>query len=339
MTPLTRRQLVPKLAAIAALPSLVPLTWAADTPEFRLRFAHNTPTDHPLHIYWAKAADKIKEQTNGRVSIEIFPNNQLGGDTEMLSQLRSGAIQMQGLSTTILSNLVPATALPGTGFAWKNYDSLFAGLDGDLGSYMRAAILKSGLVPMERMYDNGFRQLTTTAKPIQNAGDLKGMKIRVPVTPMLLSVFKSLDAAPTPLNWGETYMALQTKVVDGQENPISTLYITKMYEVQKHCALTSHVWDGMWVLASGKAWNALPDDVKGIVARNFNEQALLQRPYVRKLNETQLTELEAKGMVFNKPDIASFQDMLRKSGFYVDWKQKFGPEAWALLEKYTGQLA
>lgn len=80
-------------------------------------------------------------------------------------------------------------------------------------------------------------------------------------------------------------------------------------------------------------------NVKGIVARSFNEQAILQRPYVRRLNETQLTELEGKGMVFSKPEISSFQQMLRKSGFYVEWKKKFGPEAWALLEKYAGQLA
>jgi tripartite ATP-independent transporter DctP family solute receptor len=338
MHSLSRRKFLPMVGALSALPMITPLTWAADTPEFRMRFAHNAPVNHPLHVYWSKACDKIKEESAGRIVLDVFPNNQLGGDTEMLSQLRSGAIQFQGLSTTVLSNLVPLSALPGVGFAWNNYDALWRGMDGELGAHLRTTISKAGLVPMERIYDNGFRQLTTSTRPIVSAQDLKGLKIRVPVTPLLVSLFKYLESAPTPINWSDTYMSLQTKVVDGQENPLTQVVFGKLYEVQKHCALTGHAWDGIWVLAGGRAWNTLPDKLKEIVARNFNEQAMQQRLHVSHLVEAQIKELQSKGMSFSKPDISSFKAQLRNSGFYTNWKQKFGNEAWAMLEKYAGQL-
>ena len=135
---------------------------------------------------------------------------------------------------------------------------------------MRAQIAKSGLVPMERIWDNGFRQITSSTKPIQTADDLKGFKIRVPVSPLWTSMFKALDASPASINFSEVYSALQSKVVDGQENPLAVIATAKLYEVQKYCSMTNHMWDGFWFLANGNAWARLPDDLRGIVARNVN---------------------------------------------------------------------
>jgi tripartite ATP-independent transporter DctP family solute receptor len=209
-------------------------------------------------------------------------------------------------------------------------------MDGDLGAYMRAQIGKTGLVVMEKIWDNGFRQITSSTKPIQTPDDLKNFKIRVPASPLWTSMFKALGAGPTTINWNETYSALQTRVVDGQENPLAIINIGKVYEVQKYCSLTNHMWDGFWFLANRRAWEKLPANIKEVIARNINEAGLAERADVAKLNASLQEDLTAKGMAFNKPEPAPFREALRKAGFYDEWKRKFGDEAWAILNKSAG---
>jgi TRAP-type C4-dicarboxylate transport system substrate-binding protein len=152
-------------------------------------------------------------------------------------------------------------------------------------------------------------------------------------------MFKALDAAPASINFNEVYSALQTKIVDGQENPLAIVSTAKLYEVQKYCSLTNHMWDGFWFLANQRAWEALPDDVRGIVAKNINMAGLKEREDVAELNATLQQSLAAKGLQFNQPNPAPFRDKLRTAGFYGEWRGKYGDEAWGLLEKSTGKLA
>jgi tripartite ATP-independent transporter DctP family solute receptor len=327
------------LAAGTALAAANILPSRARAAEFSYKFANNSPMTHPINIAGQKMAQRIKEESKGRLEIQIFPNNQLGGDTDMLSQLRSGGIELFTLSGLILATLVPAASINGIGFAWKDYDAVWKGMDGELGAYVRGQIAKSGLVAMEKMWDNGYREMTSSTKPINTAADLKGFKIRVPVSPLWTSMFEAFGASPASINFSEVYSALQTKVVEGQENPLSIIDVGKLYEVQKYCSLTNHMWDGFWFLANGDAWKALPKDLQEIAARNINEAALDQRKMIYHLNTTLQSGLQAKGMVFNKPDPASFREQLQKAKFYDTWKKKYGEEAWALLEKYTGKLA
>jgi len=205
--------------------------------------------------------------------------------------------------------------------------------------WKRDAIGKAGIVPMQRIWDNGFRQTTTSTKPVQTPDDFRGMKLRVPVSPLWTSMFKALDASPASINFNEVYSALQTKVVDGQENPLAIISTAKLYEVQKYCSLTNHMWDGFWFLANRRAWEALPDDIRGIVAKHINAAGLKERDDVAKLNATLQQDLAAKGLVFNRPDPAPFRDKLRAAGFYTEWKGKYGDEAWSLLERSVGKLA
>jgi tripartite ATP-independent transporter DctP family solute receptor len=256
----------------------------------------------------------------------------------MLSQVRSGAIEFFTLSGLILATLVPVASINGIGFAFKDYSQVWPAMDGELGTFVRGQAEKSGLVAMEKMWDNGYRQITSSTKPIKTPDDLKGFKIRVPVSPLWTSMFKAFGAAPASINFSEVYSALQTKVVEGQENPLSLIKIAKLYEVQKYCSLTNHMWDGFWMLANKRAWDALPKDLREIVAKNWNEAALKQREDIAKLNDSLQGELEKSGMVFNKPDQQAFRDTLKKAGFYKEWQEKYGADAWKLLEKYTGAL-
>ena len=292
-----------------------------------------------MFVRLQQAVQRIREESGGRVDIQIFPNNQLGGDTDMLSQLRTGVIQLFNLSGLILATVVPVASINGIGFGLKDYDQVWTAMDGALGGYVRGAIEKSGLFAFEKMWDNGYRQITSSTHPINTPEDLKGFKIRVPVSPLWTSMFNAFGASPASINFSEVYAALQTKIVEGQENPLSLIEFNKFYEVQKYVSLTNHMWDGFWSLANGRAWASLPKDLQEIVARNIDNAAIEERQDIRKLNDSLRGQLTQQGMVFNETDPVKFRDTLRRAGFYAEWKEKFGPEAWAVFEKQVGALS
>lgn len=338
-TAVDRRALLAGSAAGIVLAPAVLRISKAHGAEFALKYANNSPVTHPLSIHTKAALEAIGKETGGKVDIQMFPNNQLGSDTDMLSQLRSGALEFFTLSPLILSTLAAKVSINGIGFAWSGYDKVWPAMDGELGAWVRSEIAKVGLVAMERMWDNGFRQVTSSTRPIMTPDDLKGFKIRVPPSPLWTSMFKAFDAAPVSINFSETYSALQTKVAEGQENPLAIINAAKLYEVQKYLAKTNHMWDGFWFLANGKMWNGLPKEVQTVIAKHLNEKALTQREEIFKLNTSLEAELTQKGLAFNGVDNAKFRDKLVSAGFYKEWQDKYGAEPWALLEKYAGKIS
>jgi TRAP-type transport system periplasmic protein len=326
------------LLAGAALPLFAINTRPARAAEFSLKLANNSPVTHPQTIRQQQAIDRIKAATNGQVEIQLFPNNQLGSDTDMLSQLRSGALDFFTLSGLILATLVPAASINGIGFAFKDYDTVWKAMDGKLGAHVRSEIDKRGLIAMDRMWDNGFRQITSSSHPIKGPADLKGFKIRVPVSPLWTSMFQALGASPISINFSEVYSALQTRIAEGQENPLTLIQIAKLYEVQKYVSMTSHMWDGFWMLANKSSFSALPADTQTIVARELNTSALDERADIAKLNGSVADDLKSKGLEFVEVDKPAFRDALKTAGFYAEWKKKYGDEAWAILESEVGAL-
>lgn len=321
--------------AALALPALVR---SARSAEFNYKLGFNTPTNHPVTVQAAAMAERIRVQTDGRVDIRVFPNSQLGGDTDMLSQTRSGALEMRLIPGLVLSVLVPASSIDGIGFAFPDAAAVWRAMDGDLGARVRGQIAKAGLVVMDRTWDNGFRQVTTTTKPIITADDLEGLNVRVAVGPLRTSMFKAFGSSPTSIDSAETCAALQTRIVEAEENPPVVIDTTRLYEVQKYCSMTNHMWAGYRLLFSRTAWRSLPDDLKTVVASNADQAARDERADVARMNVGSRATLEGKGMIFNVPDRASFQAALRDAGFYEQWRASHGEEAWALLEKASGSL-
>jgi tripartite ATP-independent transporter DctP family solute receptor len=337
MTRFTRRTVVSGAAATFAGFGL-PLRHAR-AAEFSFKVATDQPDAHPLNIHLRRAAELVARDTNGRMELKIFSNNVLGGQSDVFTQLRQGAVEVFLLSgVNVLSQLIPGTALHGLGFIFKDYDQVWAAMDGEVGAHLRGLIEKGGIVVLDKVWDNGFRQITSSVKPITQPSDLRGMKIRVPISALWTSLFQSLGAAPTSLNFAEVYSALQTKVVDGQENPPAIIDAAKLYEVQKYCSVTNHMWDGWWFLINRRVWGTVPADIKDVVAKHMNTQVMEQRKDVARVNGSLREELSKRGLVFNDVDTAPFKEELRKAGFYTEWRKRFGEDAIAKLEKVTGPL-
>jgi tripartite ATP-independent transporter DctP family solute receptor len=334
---ITRRGLLG--AASAALASGTLSKPASAAAEFEFKLGVNTPDNHPLTLRLTEAAKAIGVQSSGRLNVTVFPNSQLGGDPEMLSQLRAGGIELLAAPSLTLSILVPLSGLPSIGFAFQSYDQVWAAMDGGVGDVVRDAIGKAGIVPMKKVWDNGFRQITSSSsRQLNSVEDLKGFKIRVPVTALLTSLFSGLGALPSSISVSELYSSLQTHIVEGQENPLAQISTNKFYEVQKYCALSNHCWSGYWIVANRRALASLPADLLEIVNSNFDATAIKERADLLEMDRAMQADLTSKGMIFNKPDPVQFRAALVKSGFYAQWQKTYGTEAWARLEQYTGPL-
>jgi tripartite ATP-independent transporter DctP family solute receptor len=336
-TKLTRRGLLGAASATWATTVLPKSASASAEIEFKLGV--NTPETHPLTIRLTEAARAIGAQSSGRLNVSVFANSQLGGDPEMLSQVRAGGIDLLAVPSLTLSTLVPMSGLPSIGFAFGSYDQVWAAMDGGVGDIVREAIGKAGITPMKKIWDNGFRQITSSSnKQLNSVDDLKGFKIRVPVTALLTSLFSGLGAQPSSISYNELYSALQTHIVEWQENPLAQVSTGKLYEVQKYCALSNHCWSGYWIVGNRRALSGLPADLLDIVNTNFDAAAVKERADLLEMDRSLRAELTAKGMTFNKPDPVEFRAALVKAGFYTQWQKTYGAEAWAKLEQYTGKL-
>ena len=334
---ITRKQFL--LGAAGAATAAFAIHPARAARKTVIRLGLDLTTDHPTTVNLNAAGKTLTQATNGEVELQVFPNSQLGDDNHMLSNLRSGAIQMMAIGDNILATLVPTAAIDNIGFAFKTPDMAWKALDGQVGELVRADIAKTGLHAMDRIWDEGFREITSSTKPIKTPADLQGFKIRVPPSPISLSLFQSLGASPVTVNASELYTSLQTHIADGQENPLGNIETMKLDQVQKYCSVTNHMWVGYWLLMNGAFWSGLPPEHQKAVADAFNNQAPIQRAANQKLDASLEDTLKKQNMEFFAVDPDAFRDVLTKSGFYKTWQAKFGAPLWSALEGTTGPLA
>ena len=338
---LTRRSVIASLAAIplASVPLVAIRTRKAEAAEFSYKLATGQALSQPINARLEQACARIKEATSGRLEIRFFPASQLGSDTDLLTQVRTGGIEFLNLAGSVISTVAPGVAITNVAFAFRGYDQVWPGIDGSLGDVVRAQIQKAGLIAVSKAADNSFRQITSASMPIRTPEDLAGYRIRVPVSPIFTSAFKALGANPTSIGFNELYTALQTHLVDGQENGLVAIEAGKLYEVQKYLAETSHIWDPFWLLGNRRAVSALPDDIKDIVTREFDRASLEQRADTERLTADLKAELTKQGLTFDPVDKAPFRARLSQAGYYTTWREKFGPEVWTALEAVVGQLS
>lgn len=320
----------------AALAQFGILRSPAKAAAFQYKLGHTLSDRHPTNIRLGQMADAVRKETNGRFELRIYPNNQLGGDTSLLSQVRAGAIQFF-VGTVALSTLIPATEIDAVPFAFTSNEQAFAASDGALGQYIRKEIEAKGLASFPIRWAMGFRQITTSTKSIVKPDDLAGLRLRTPASKIYLDLFSALGASPTPINLSELYTSLQTHVVDGEENPVDVIETTRLFEVQKYLSLSNHIWSANWLTGNADAWKALPPDIQDTFLRNGRKYSLLARQDSITLETSILGDLRRRGLAINPVDMRPFRARLRPQ--YVRWRDHFGPTGWKLLEQYAGPLA
>ncbi|HEY5350148.1 MAG TPA: TRAP transporter substrate-binding protein [Candidatus Lustribacter sp.] len=320
----------------SAFASIAIVRAPAKAAQFNYKMAHGTPTNMAVHVRSAEMWEAVTRETNGAIAVKIFPNNELGSELAQLSQLRSGALQFMIIQGVSLSSVVPGVSMDGIGFAFRNAAQAEGAYDGPLGAYLRKLIIGKGIFALPRVFNFGMREVTSSSHSIRNAADFAGFKIRTPPAPISVDLFKTLGASPTPIVFPELYLALQTKVVDGQETPYSTIDVAKFNEVQKYLSVTNHMATIFWFLGNMDAWNALPKTMQAIILKHADRAAVLERRDTELQSAATADKLRRLGMVFNTADGASMRAQLKP--FYGRWKTEFGATAWNLLEKTSGKL-
>lgn len=311
----------------------------AKAADFDLKYGHDLPVDHPVNVRSVEAFARIKAASKGRVSIKSFPTSQLGGDPAMLQQLRTGATEMLALPGAFLNSVVPLASIENVAYAFPTRESVFRAMDGELGQVIREEILSKGIVVLDKIWENGFREITSSVKPIHNVSDLAGLKIRVSPGKIRFDTFTSLGASPTPIALNELYTSLQTHVVDAEENPLLLIEQQKFYEVQKFVSLSNHIWSGYWTLFNQDAWNKIPKDLQSIIKTEMDRATIAARRDTAFLTLSVADKLKRRGMLINADvDTASFRKKLADSKYYERWRAEFGPKAWAALERYANKL-
>lgn len=322
---------------IAALATINVIPRPARAAQFEYKAGHDTPVDYPETVRARAMWDAVRRETGGRLDVKVFPASQLGSDPAMLEQVRSGAIQFYMTSGTVLGAVVPVAGMTGVPFAFRSPREAWDTFAGPLGAYVRKEVeAKTETIVLPDQWELGFRQITSSTRPVRTVADLQGFKIRIPAVPIGVRFFKTLGASPTVINISETYVALQTHIVDGQENPFAIIETWRFYEVQKYLNLTSHSWDGKWYLANRAAFAALPADIQAIVRRNSAKYAALERADLQRLNNSLPAKLSSQRMEIVHTDVSTFKARLKP--YYAGLKSEFGATAWTLLEDKVGRL-
>jgi TRAP-type transport system periplasmic protein len=307
----------------------------AEAPRFHYRLGLNQPLGTPTQLRTAEMADAINREADGEFRLDTFPEGRLGLDPQMLADMRAGKLEFY-MSGALFGDLAPASALPMMPFAFKDTQAVFAALDGALGDRIRGELSAHGIHAFPRSFQNGFHHLTTSARPIREAADLAGLKIRSPGGAIAADFLRALGAEPGMIPFNRMYDALKSRMFDGQSDPLQVVLALRLYEVQSWLSLTAHWWSGFTLLANGEAWKALPERIRDIIVRHAESAALAQRQDVDRVNAAGAEELAKKGMAVNEADTESFRKKL--GAFYRDWRERAGAETWRLLERYSGEI-
>jgi TRAP-type transport system periplasmic protein len=290
------------LAAAAA--ALMPI--AAHAQVVKLTLGHGAAVGNPRHDAALKFAEVLKAKSGGRIEVQVAPSGQLGDDAAMVTALRTGALDMSANSQGAVANAVPDYAAFGMPFLFINAAQAFKVLDGPLGKELSDKSAEKGLIVLG-YWDNGIRHMTNSKRPITKVEDMKGLKMRTPPDTVLVDIMQSLGAEAQQIKFAELYVALQQGVVDGQENPLMNIHASKLYEVQKHLALTSHQFQMTPFLMSKRSWDRLSAADRKAVTEAAAEATALQRKLSQESDDKLLADLKTKGMQVTMVDKAAFE--------------------------------
>ena len=291
---LTRRS----LALTGLLFGLALPAAAQDIQERTIKFGHLNNADHAVSFGVKRFAELVAAKSGGKLKVQEFPASTLGNELQQQSALQGGVQEMSAPATTSLAGIVKEFGLVDFPFSVGSFAQADALLDGPLGQALIAKLPEKGLVALG-YWDLGFRNVTNSKRAITKAEDLDGLKIRVIPNPVFLDTFKAFKANPVPMPFAELYGALESKAVDGQENPFAVILSNKFFEVQKFVSATNHVYAANIVLVSKKFWDQLTPAEQKMMRDAADEARGYQRQVSRAAAQKSVGELQSKGMQFN----------------------------------------
>ncbi|QSI28694.1 DctP family TRAP transporter solute-binding subunit [Variovorax sp. RKNM96] len=327
-------KLLRTLAIASFCVGLAAPSWAQQ--ERVIRFGHLNNADHPVSFGVKRFAELLAAKSAGKMKVQEFPASQLGNEMQQQSALQGGVQQMSAPATTSLAGIVKEFGLVDFPFSVNSFAQADALLDGPLGQALIAKLPEKGLVALG-YWDLGFRNVTNSKRPITKPEDLEGLKIRVIPNPVFLETFKAFKANPVPMPFAELYGALESKAVDGQENPYAVILSNKFYEVQKFVSATNHVYAANIVLVSKKFWDSLTPVEQKMMNDAANEARGYQRQVSRAAAQKAVGDLQAKGAQFNELTPAEQARMRTVAKPVIDkFAAQYDP---AIVKLYNDELA
>ena len=304
---ITRKLLVSTLgAAVFAAFAALPTAASAATT---LRFGHVHVNGELAAELEQEFADRVTQRTKGEVTIKVFPGEQLGKEVDLIQQVKSGALDITTPSMAALSNLVPALEIASAPFLWNDWAQAENVIRGPAFQPIFDELRdKHNVLMLTKIWYWGWRNLTTGTKAVNKPEDMAGLKIRVPESPVWVEMIRAMGAAPTPIPFGEVYTALQQKLVDGQENPIPTIYARKFYEVQGNLSMTKHMLQNNTMIINKRSLEKLSPEMQKVL---LEEAAAVSEKNTKLQQEQETKMLEdirktGKTAVIDKPDRAAF---------------------------------
>jgi tripartite ATP-independent transporter DctP family solute receptor len=278
-----------------------------------LKVAHNGPEQHPFQKGYEKFKEVLETETEGAVEVQIFPNSQLGSEEEGTQMVKLGLIAANAASTAGgLSTSVPEAELFNLPFIFRDLDHCYSVIDGPIGQDLARTVEEKLNCLVLGYWFSGIRNVWNSKRPVLSPDDLKGIKLRVMSSPMLVESFNALGAQATPMAFGELYSALQTGVVDGAETDHFDLLYEKFHEVTKYVSYTNHMFLVIALIFSKKIYNKLPPDVQEAVLKAGKASVFAEREAMDALTESALIELKDLGLEFYEVDKEPFREKVER---------------------------
>jgi tripartite ATP-independent transporter DctP family solute receptor len=287
-----------------------------------LKFTFSVAKDSPLGDGVYRFSELVSQKSGGKIKVEVYPAGILGGATQDLAGLRGGTIDFSTMATGILAGIDKSFMIFDFPFLFNNAQEAIAVVDGPVGTHMMDNLQQHQLVGLG-MWELGFRNMTDSKRPITRPEDMEGLKMRVFTSPIYIDLMKALGANPVPMNFPELYGAMESKAVDGQENPLAIIETSKFPEVQKYLSLTHHIYTAMPVLMSKKTWDSMSGDERKIIVDSEKEARIFERKKSQSVEDATLARLK-KQMQVNDVSPAEI----------VRFRQKVQP----VVDKYTGEV-
>jgi tripartite ATP-independent transporter DctP family solute receptor len=310
------------------VPMLIVLAGCDSKENKVLKLAHGLNPSHPVHRAMEFMAERVKENSGGKLEVQIYPSEQLGSEQQCVELLQIGSLAITKVSAAILEGFTDNYKVLGLPYIFRSKEHSFRVLDGEIGQEFLNSTERFWIKGL-CFYDAGSRSFYTLKKPIESPADLAGLKIRVMKSQTAMQLVSAMGGSPTPVSWGELYTALQSGVVDGAENNPPSFFTSRHYEVCKYYSINEHTMVPDVLIISTKVWNSLDSEEQKWLSDAIRESVEVERKYWAESEAEAIQKVLEAGVEINYPDKEPFEERVQQ--LYESYKSE--PEIYSLIQR------